>query len=71
MEKKRKKRKSFQEKKKDNSQITQRSLKEKGDQIEKELERLDEIIDQVLGEGEEGSELQAQRFVDAFLPTHF
>lgn len=66
MEKKRKKRKHSRERKEADSQIPQRSLEEKGDQLAKELERLDDIIDQVLGEGEEDSELQAQRFVDGF-----
>ena len=46
--------------------IAKKDLKKKGDKLEEDLDKLDEIIDQVLAETEEDSELRAQRFVDGF-----
>jgi hypothetical protein len=39
---------------------------ERGEEIEKRLKKLDEIIDDVLAEAEENPEEEAQRFVDGF-----
>ncbi|MFC2173641.1 ubiquitin [Acidobacteriota bacterium] len=38
----------------------------KGEEIEDELDKLDELIDEALGEDEEEAEKQAQEFVDQF-----
>ena len=38
----------------------------RGEEIEKRLKKLDEIIDDVLSEAEENPEEEAQRFVDSF-----
>ena len=66
MVKKRKKRRTTPKEKEKSAPLTDKNLEEKGDQLEHELEKLDEIIDQVLSEKEEDSELRAQRFVDGF-----
>lgn len=66
MVKKRKKRKAASEEKERTAPLTDRDLEEKGEHLEQELEKLDEMIDQVLAEEEEDAELRAQRFVDGF-----
>jgi hypothetical protein len=66
MVKKRKKRKATAEEKERTAPLTDRDMEEKGEHLEQELEKLDEMIDQVLAEEEEDAELRAQRFVDGF-----
>ena len=44
----------------------QEDVARKGDEIEEELDRLDEIIDEALGEEEDEAERKAQEFVDGF-----
>jgi hypothetical protein len=66
MAKKRRKRRTTPKENEKTAPVADKNLEEKGDQLEQELEKLDEIIDQVLSEKEEDSELRAQRFVDGF-----
>ncbi|HEX9639378.1 MAG TPA: ubiquitin [Acidobacteriota bacterium] len=42
------------------------SLEEAGDRIERELDRIDEMVEEALGEHEADAEKKAQEFVDGF-----
>ena len=60
--------KASKEKQKQEESTTQpdADISKKGDEIQDELDKLDEMIDEALGEDEKDAERRAQEFVDGF-----
>ncbi|OGL44545.1 MAG: hypothetical protein A2161_05885 [Candidatus Schekmanbacteria bacterium RBG_13_48_7] len=60
--------KASKETKKQEEKSTQpdADISKKGDEIQDELDKLDDMIDEALGEDEKDAERRAQEFVDGF-----